>query len=45
MILLVLIFILVLILILMFMIIDHGILIINKSYFGVDDGEVELESC
>jgi len=29
----------------MFMIIDHDVLIRNKSYFGVYHGEVELESC
>jgi len=44
-ILLVLIFILVLILDLMLVIIDHNVLIRNKSYFGVDHGGVELESC
>ena len=38
-------FIFVLILVLMFMIIDHDILIRNKSYFGVDHGEIELASC
>ena len=30
--------------VLMFVIIDHDVLIRNKSYFGVDHGEVELES-
>ena len=45
MILLVLIFIFVLILVLMFVIFDHDVLIRNKSYFGVDHGGVELESC
>jgi len=39
------IFILVLILVLMLVIIDHDILIRNKSYLGVDHGEVELDSC
>jgi len=29
----------------MLVIIDHDILIRNKSYFGVDHGKVELDSC
>ena len=42
---LVLLFIFVLIIVLMFMIFDHDILIRNKSYFDVDHGGVEPESC
>ena len=38
-------FILVLTLGLLFLIIDHDVLIRNKSYFGVDHDEFELESC
>ena len=38
-------FILVLVLVLMFMIFDHVVFIINKSYFDVDHGGVEVGSC
>jgi len=38
-------FILILILVLILVIIDHDILMRNKSYLGVDHGEVELVSC